>query len=215
MSSSAQDSVNDEWNSMAGEWDDLARGYRDAFIKLLWEQTTLSPSEERVVLDFGCGSGLLTEAMRKSSPRSQFFCIDAASSMIQSVKDKMRSGDWTNVKAYCVALCQSETAPEDVRADLEALRGKVDLVVASSVLNFVPSADLPATMKTLSEMLKPGGIFCHSDWPKSEESPDGFNEEKAEAVYKMGGLMKERTNVFQMEMGGHKGDVFIGVAVKK
>jgi 2-polyprenyl-3-methyl-5-hydroxy-6-metoxy-1,4-benzoquinol methylase len=215
MSTSAQEIVNKEWNAMAGEWDDLASGYRDAFVKVLWERTKLNPAEKRVVVDFGCGSGLLTEAMHRSSPESEFICIDAASSMVRAVQDKIRSGDWKNVKAYCIALSNYESASKDVQVDLDALQGKVDLVVASSVITFVPSSDLPATMRVLGDLLKPGGLFCHSDWPKSDESPEGFTEEKAEGVFKMGGLTKDSTTLVQLDMTGHKGDVFVGVAIKK
>ncbi|KAG7355789.1 type 11 methyltransferase [Nitzschia inconspicua] len=215
MNSAAQDIVNNEWNSMAGEWDDLASGYRDSFVKLLWEYTKLNSSDKRVVVDFGCGSGLLTEVMRRTSPESQYICIDAASEMVRVLQDKMRSGDWKNVKAYCVSLCNFESAAHDIRTDLVALQGKVDLVVASSVINFIPSNDLAATMKAVGSMLKPGGLFCHSDWPKSQESPDGFTNEKAEEVYHMGGLAKQSTAVVQMETVHHRREVFLGVAVKK
>jgi trans-aconitate methyltransferase len=214
MGSVAQEKVNGEWNAMAGEWDDLASGYRDEFVKMLWRQTQLNPCDKRIVIDFGCGSGLLTEAIRNRSPESQFVCIDAAASMIRVVQDKIRSGDWKNVKAYCVALSNYDEAGEKIKADIDSLRGKVDLVVASSVLNFIPMEDLPATMKVLGAMLKPGGLLCHSDWPKSDENPDGFTEDKAKEVYTIGGLTKQSSKMADMGMGGYEGDVFVGVAVK-
>jgi 16S rRNA G1207 methylase RsmC len=77
-----QESVNAEWNAMAGEWDDMAAGHRDSFAKMLWEETTLNASDERVVLDFGCGAGSLTEALRQLSPESKFICVDAAEAMV-------------------------------------------------------------------------------------------------------------------------------------
>ena len=206
---------------MAGEWDDLASKYRDGFLKLLWEHTRLDPTASRTVVDFGCGSGLLTEAMRRLSTNddsSKFVCIDAAPAMIQAVHDKIKSGGWDNVRAYGVALANYETAGDDeIKEALDAMKGTVDLIVASSVMSFVPADDLPATMKVLGAMLKPGGIFCHSDWPQSaEKHPNGFTEKKAKEMYQMGGLTYQSSTVVEMDMGqGYKGEVFLGVAIKQ
>jgi SAM-dependent methyltransferase len=215
MSSAAQEKVNREWNAMAGEWDDLASGYRDEFVKLLWRETQLNPTDKRIVIDFGCGTGLLTEAIRTRSYESQFVCIDPAANMIRVMQDKIRSGDWKNVKAYCVALSNYEEAGEDIKAEIDSLWGKADLVVASSVINFIPPEDIPGTMKVLGALLKPGGLLCHSDWPKSDDHPDGFTEDRAKVVYANAGLTKISSKVVDICMRGHKGNVFIGVAVKK
>jgi SAM-dependent methyltransferase len=224
MTSQAQEEVNKEWNAMAGEWDDLASKYRDGYLQLLWKQTKLDPHDgSRNVVDFGCGSGLLTEAMRRlqiadssnSSGESNFICIDAAPAMIRAVKSKIQSGGWDNVKAYAVALASYETAGDEIKQEIDALQGTVDLIVASSVMSFVPTEDLPATMKVLGTMLKPGGIFCHSDWPLSDDHPNGFTEETANAMYQMGGLSSQSSTMESIDMGGgRKKDVLVGVAIK-
>ncbi|KAL3924962.1 MAG: hypothetical protein SGILL_000718 [Bacillariaceae sp.] len=218
--SSAQDQVNIEWNAMAGEWDDLASSYRDGFLKLLGEHTKLDLSKPRTVVDFGCGSGLLTDALRRlssaeSTKSRKFVCIDAAPAMIRTVQDKIQSGGWDDVQAFAVALASYEAASDSMKNEINALKGTVDLVVASSVMSFVPAEDLPSTMKVLGDMLRPGGIFCHSDWPLNDDNPSGFTEEKASEMYRMGGLDPQSSTVVNMDMGGgHKGDVFVGVAVK-
>jgi hypothetical protein len=148
----------------------------------------------------------------------QFICIDAAPNMIHMLQDKIDAGGWNNVRAYNVALSNyedSNACTEKTKIDIAAIKGKVDLIVASSVITFIPKDELPATMAVLGELLKPGsGIFCHSDWPKSDENPDGFTEEKAEMIYAMGGLTKKSSLITKFDMGGgHKGDVFVGVAV--
>jgi SAM-dependent methyltransferase len=211
-----QESVNAEWNAMAGDWDDMAAGYRDSFVKMLWEETSLNASDERVVLDFGCGTGLLTEALRRLSPESKFICVDAADAMVGQVKTKIKAGDWDNVQAYSLALANYESADEKTRTDLDSLKGKVDLVVASSVINFVPSADVSETMKVIGELLKPGGLFCHSDWRKGDEDPDGCDSEKARKLYGMAGLEIKSTNDTSTFCMGSHGEVkvFVGVARK-
>ena len=57
---------------MAGEWDDLAYGYRNAFVKILFEQTGLDPMAKRVVVDFGCGTGLLTKSLEGKDLKNLF-----------------------------------------------------------------------------------------------------------------------------------------------
>jgi SAM-dependent methyltransferase len=222
-----QQQVNNEWNAMAGEWDDLASKYRDGFMSLLLQvQETKSlfsfNNDDITIVDFGCGTGLLTEGMRQALPsttKSKFVCIDAASSMVQSLRDKVRAGDWDNVQTYNVGLSHydNESGDETTKAAIDDLKGTVDLIVASSVISFIPPDDLSATMKVLGAMLKPGGgVLCHSDWPQNDQQhPDGFTDEKAEAIYQMAGLTKKSSLVTTIDMGGgHRGDVFFGVAVK-
>jgi 2-polyprenyl-3-methyl-5-hydroxy-6-metoxy-1,4-benzoquinol methylase len=199
-----------------GEWDDLASGYQYGFFKLLWQQTGLEPSAERVVVNFGCGTGLLTESKRLTSPKSEFTCLDAAPAIVRALQDKIQAGECENIKAHCVALANYDdaAAEETAKNDLEALKGKVDLVVASSVMSFVPSEDLLATMKVIGELLKPGGMFCHSDWPKGEENGDGFTVEKATLMYGMAGLETKSMIATKVRMGPQEADIFVGVAVK-
>jgi hypothetical protein len=69
-------------------------------------------------------------------------------------------------------------------------------------------------MKVIGELLKPGGMFCHSDWPKGEENGDGFTVEKATLMYGMAGLETKSMIATKVRMGPQEADVFVGVAVK-
>ena len=222
--SNEQKAVNNEWNEMAGDWDDLASGYSQQFLSNLWTHTGMSSAttNHRIIVDFGCGTGLLTERLMKaelqqsverSTPTtSEFVCIDAAPSMINVLQDKIRAGEWNNVRAYCAVLASPKIRDNQ---DFERLKGNVDLVVASSVMSFIPKDELHATMSVLASFLKPGGLFCHSDWPRSDDNPTGFTEEKATSMYEMGGLLKKSSCVEVFDMGGGQtSDVYIGVAVK-
>jgi hypothetical protein len=98
---------------------------------------------------------------------------------------------------------------------LEALNGKVDIVVASSVLNYIPEEDMEETMIRLGSLLKPGrGRLIHSDWPHGEEHTNGFSEEKSREVYEQGGLQPKKTKTVNMEMGDYDEPVFVGVATR-
>ena len=210
--SSAQEEVSKEWNAMAGEWDDLAASYRDGFVNVLWERTGLTP-DSLVVVDFGCGTGLLTESLQNKA--SKVICIDAAPLMIRQVQGKIRAREWKHVEAHCAALAHLHQSPESVQEDLKEMNGKVDLVVASSVFSVIPKQDISHTMKAIGELLRPGGgVLCHSDWPKTDENPDGMIEESATKLYEMAGLEKQST-IVSMNIMGEEHPVFVGVAVKR
>jgi SAM-dependent methyltransferase len=217
-----QEKVTAEWEAMAGEWDDMASGYANGFYKLLWQTTGLDPSDSNgttpaigTVLDFGCGTGILADKLRLVSKK--VVALDASPAMIAILQEKIKSMEWENVDAAVAVLATADddTKAATTRRTLEGLEGTVDLIVASSVMSFVPEADLEATMRGLGRLLKPGGLFCHSDWPKSQEQfPDGFDEAKAENMYAMGGLSAKTLKIMPLDTGGEKMEVFIGVAEK-
>jgi 2-polyprenyl-3-methyl-5-hydroxy-6-metoxy-1,4-benzoquinol methylase len=212
---SAQSKVTAEWDVMAGDWDDIARSYRDSFVKLFWEDTgytTEDQQKELVVVDFGCGTGLLTEVIRKGV--KQVVGLDAAPSMVEVLQNKIKAGDWSNVEAYCAVVANLDPTPS-AKATLEVLQGKVDIVVASSVLSFIPEEDMELTMVRLGSLLKPGtGRLIHSDWLLGEDHPNGFSEKKAMEVYKQGGLQATKAKTVTMKLEDYDAPVFVGVAAR-
>lgn len=220
----AQEAVSAEWDAMADRWEDIATGYSTSFEKILWQQTELNPNnKDMVVLDFGCGTGLLTESIYDKV--SEVICIDAAPLMIGKVKDKIREKRWDNVRAYCAVLGDaandssvdggSDDGDNDVGSVLKDMVGRVDLIVASSVFGFIPREDVAQTMKVLGDLLRTGGLLCHSDWPKSEKHPSGFSDEHAQELYRMGGLEVKSMKELKMHVSSEdEVEVFVGVAVK-
>ena len=103
-----------------------------------------------------------------------------------------------------------------MKEKITELNGGVDIVVASSVMSFVPKTDLRLTMKVIGDvLLKPGGLFVHSDWPPTEEDPNnGFTDEKALEMYAMGELSKKSTSIHNISMNRDMVKVFVGVAPK-
>ena len=152
---------------MAGEWDDLALSYAKDIFKSYLKEDHLKAEEGLLIVDFGCGTGLLLGMMRHHA--SRMIGVDASSKMIEVLEDKIRSHGWDNVQAICTTLAL-ETNPI-----LASLFGKVDLLVSTSVLNFVPQPDLPPTMKALGRLLRPGGSFFHSDWAAGDNQDEGMS----------------------------------------
>ncbi len=119
------------------------------------------------VLDFGAGTGLLTE---KLAPLCrEVVALDLSPKMIQALNKKTNARAWSNVTSLAGDL--DLTRPE--------LPEKFDLIVASSVCGFLP--DFSAELSRLSSTLRPGGLFVQWDW-HAEEAGDWARGLTPEAV---------------------------------
>lgn len=205
------------WDEMAGEWDDLAPGYAAGLYRLLLSReedvvATLLRMPDAVVVDFGCGTGLLTEKLQRVC--SQVLAVDASANMIRVVKEKIRSCEWENVKAVSAVIGKLEGDPI-ARQVIQDWEGTVDIVIASSVMSYIPSDDLEATMKVIGRLLKPDGIFCHSDWPDDSEHELCMSQVNATQMYAMASFGVVSIDVVTISVGGgESANVLIGVARK-
>ncbi|GEM_PF-2930316 len=112
-----------DWNAHAAYWDefDEARDYTDQIFALLSKKITLDGLN---ILDFGCGTGLLTDQMQPLA--NQIVAVDSAEKMIEVLDAKQ----YANVKSIC-----SELTDECIEANT-ALQQTFDLITASSVCAF-------------------------------------------------------------------------------
>lgn len=217
-----QNEVTKEWDGMAGEWDDLAAGYSDGLHAILWSKLGIEDPSSLTVVDFGCGTGLLTQ--RIASQVERVYALDAAPQMVELLQDKIRTRpglDNVTAKAGILGYIQTDSAnpPQDQKefaSWIDSLAGTVDVIVASSVLNFVPDEDLDATCRELGRLLKPQtGILFHTDWPSGDGEPaDGMTAEKAQRMYTAAGLTAETTDAGMLSMGKDEAKVFFGLARK-
>lgn len=145
------------WDEVAEEWDAASsvRAYADAAFESLLEVAhaaglTLDGAR---VLDFGCGTGLLTE--RLAAHCATVDAVDTAPAMLARLRERVSTHGWDHVHAH---------------GDLATVAGPFDLVVASSVLAFVD--DHPATVGALASRLRDGGLLVHWDWEAETGDPD-------------------------------------------
>lgn len=166
----------DEWAEHAGSWDDdpVVVAYADAAFTSLRAAVELSTDAR--VLDFGCGTGLLTE--RLAPHVRSVVAVDTSPAMIAVLEAKALADVQAAVRAW---------TPETLAADPLAAE-PFDLIVCSSVCAFLP--DYPGAVAMLADRLAPGGHFVQWDWeldPAADE-PFGLSAEQIARALEDAGL---------------------------
>lgn len=167
-----------------------------------------------IILDFGCATGQLSNLMRRHATR--VIALDISPKMIE----KVRANRWENVEA--VAGCLVDLEDPNIRQLRETYRNKVDLIVSTTVLPYVPPLQTKATFLAFRDLLKPGtGRFCHVDFDKDSPSnkfPNYITHKECETFYKWGQLQQEMLKTETIEVEGVAGTIPItqvfGVAKK-
>ncbi|MEM7285413.1 MAG: methyltransferase domain-containing protein [Actinomycetota bacterium] len=141
--------MEDEWAPYASTWDSdpAARLYaQEAFGSLtaLLDRTDLGLAGAEV-LDFGAGTGLLTERLVDAG--AAVVAVDTSAAMIEVLQAKIAERGWTGVTAG---------------VDLPGPSLRFDLVACSSVCSFLE--DYPGAARDLAGRLRPGGLFVQWDW---------------------------------------------------
>ncbi len=155
--------MSDSWDDYAADWEgnEAVVAYAEKAYQSLIAQLDI---EAYRVLDFGCGTGLLTEKLARRA--SAVVALDPSRKMIEVLNGKALRN---------VSTIAAELTPTLIDGS-ELLAAKFDLVLASSALAFVP--DYPATLLLLRQLLKSGGHLVQWDWLKADdEAGPGFSEQ--------------------------------------
>ncbi|NAW84559.1 methyltransferase domain-containing protein [Vibrio sp. V43_P6S15P86] len=189
--------------TMAQDWDGLAKNWEsnpatEQFAQSVFEQLQqLTQLDGIKVLDFGCGTGQLSQ--RLSPMVKDIVALDASEAMIEELDKK----ELVNVEPVVDALSRGLVAQHP------AFRGQFDLVVASSVLAFVE--DLDVSLKISHSLLNHGGYFVHFDWI-AESEQDGFTLAKSKRALKDAGFTEvESQHVFDITSDGKTMSVLMGL----
>lgn len=119
------------------------------------------PTPAMDVLDFGCGTGLLT--LRLQPAVHSITGVDSSQGMIDILTSKIREQGLKNVTARQLDLDQGDE-----------LEGQYDLVVSSMTLHHIP--DVGPLIRRFAEILKPAGLLAVADLDCDEGKFHDSNE---------------------------------------
>ncbi|OBT13648.1 SAM-dependent methyltransferase [Vibrio sp. UCD-FRSSP16_10] len=154
------------WDDYAAKWE--SHSATTQFSELAFtELKALHSLKGANVLDFGCGTGLLSQQMAPLV--RSIVALDASEAMIEELDKKMLS----NVEPVVDQLTRGLVAQHP------AFRKQFDLVVASSVCGFLPNFTEVASV--IYSLLDEQGIFVHWDW-LTDGQERGMTQEVAHAT---------------------------------
>ncbi len=146
--------MKNEWDEYAHEWD-KDPSVKEYALKVLSELNNKIQLEELTILDFGCGTGNLTELL--SPTVKQIVALDGSREMMKLLEEK----ELDNVSIISDFLC------DELINNHPYLDQKFDLIIASSVCSFLP--DYEASLGQLKSLLTSGGLFIQFDWLAQDE----------------------------------------------
>lgn len=191
--------MGESWDQYAEEWDNN----EDAILyshKAFDALCNVVNIEGLTILDFGCGTGLLTEKM--SLKARQILALDSSEKMISVLQSKQLSN---------VEVLATELSEETIKSET-LLNSKFDLIVASSVCAFLPDYD--GTLQLIKSLLKADGVFVQWDWRQTEgDSGFGLTEQAINAALSKTGMeVLKIENWFSLETKEGSKQVLMGVA---
>lgn len=194
--------MSEGWGELAKDWDNAdTQLYADRAFDS-WSRRIaplISNLSDSRVLDFGCGTGLLTEKLAPIC--GHIVAVDTSGRMIEVLQTKVVDGHIGNVTSLVTAVdsCAVRNHPE--------LSEKFDFIAASSVCGFLPDYD--STLRVLSSLLRLGGIFAQWDW--LSEMPI----ERIRAAFEASQLASVSIEeVFEMRMKDESMPVVLGIAYR-
>lgn len=187
-----------DWNEHASYWNEFndAKIYTGKVVETLKGILDL---KDLNVIDFGCGTGLLTDHMMKEA--RHIVAIDSADKMIEVLESK----NYENVTAIHGELSESLIENQEV------LQQKFDAIIAVSVCAFVPNYE--EVLSHVKSLLKPTGLFIQLDWKQNKPVSDfGFTEEMIRKSYENIGLKVDSVSIpFFFQEFEEKMDVIMGI----
>lgn len=184
-----------EWDDCAATWDEDAsvQEYSRKAYHSLGE--CLDLSKVTSLLDFGCGTGLLTDKFAASCER--IVAIDPSTAMLDKLKAKHKEHQHVTAIADFLTKELIESNP--------CFNEKFDLIVASSVCSFLPNYE--EILVLLCTLLKPNGKFVQWDWLSED-----FSKQRIETALAAAGFKSAETSEpFVMEMEGTTLQMVMGV----
>jgi len=161
--------LNNEWDEYAENWnvDPSVEKYAAMAFSELTKKIKLDGLS---VLDFGCGTGVLTQMI--GAKVRDVVAIDPSSEMIK----------YLDMKTLKNVSTISDFLTEELINKRSEFENKFDLIVASSVCGFLPSYE--ETLCLLKSLLKEDGSFVQWDWLADDQhSGVGLSIDRVKKVF--------------------------------
>lgn len=187
-----------DWDAYAAEWEQnpVITAYADKAFESLQQQLDIRGKH---ILDFGCGTGLLTQKM--AALAKDIVALDGSEAMIEQLDHK----ELVNVEPVVDQLTRGLVAMHP------AFRGQFDLVVASSVCGYLPNYS--DVVDVIYSIVDNGGWFIHWDW--LDEGDNGLTPERVQTVLSSVGFESVTVSVpFTIETTAGERSVLMGVGYK-
>ncbi len=196
--------MRNDWDKHARSWDSnqLVHEYADNALSSLLDilkQNNFDLAGKRV-MDFGCGTGLLSE--RLSPLVGEMVSVDSSEKMIEQLEEKRLLNVWA--LSADVDLGASGRFP--------VLTENFDLIIACSVCSFLD--DFEGKLGVLADMLNPSGLFVQWDWLRTEDNNDfSLDVRRVQTAYTKADLTALKIDTeFEMSLGPQAMPVLMGVA---
>lgn len=134
-----------EYSALAATYDLQWSAYLDKSLRMTLAALADLPADS--VLDVGCGTGQLLDALAKQSHTSQLFGVDSVPAMLDVAKNRVG---------------QRATLLAGEAAKLPFVAANFQLVVISNAFHYFPDVD--AALGEIRRVIEPAGNLIITDW---------------------------------------------------
>jgi SAM-dependent methyltransferase len=151
-----------DWNIFSSPWDAMQlkhNPFRKEQIEVIINSSGILENESPIVLDLGCGPGILGKLLINENPKTQYYGADGDPLMLSAMKHNLQS---KHVHALQLDLRKTEWG--------HAYTGHFDSVISLTALHWLSQEHLNKLYRAVYNVLKPGGIFVVGDPYKPEDN---------------------------------------------
>ena len=161
-----------DWSVFSSPWDAMQlrhNPFREEQIDVILKASGALEKQSPIVLDLGCGPGILGKYLSQHRPQAQYVGVDGDPLMLSAMRRLLNGKQVTSVQA-------------DLRKPewTQSLKGQFDAIVSLTALHWLSQEHQKEVYRAAFEVLKPGGTFIVGD-PYQPEDPE--EKRKLEAIH--------------------------------